>query len=86
MWVLRDFSLQLEDEKGNEITSKEYLENALSLRSRDPNDAKNKIRHALQSYFKTRDCLTMVRPLVNEDRLQSLEELEIESLRPEFIE
>ena len=28
----------------------------------------------------------MVRPLVNEDRLQSLEELEIESLRPEFIE
>ena len=28
----------------------------------------------------------MVRPLVNEDRLQSLEELEIEALRPEFIE
>jgi len=28
----------------------------------------------------------MVRPLVNEDRLQSLEELEIESLRAEFIE
>ena len=28
----------------------------------------------------------MVRPLVQEDRLQSLEELEIECLRPEFIE
>ena len=86
LWVLRDFSLQLEDEKGNEITAQEYLENALSLRSKDPHDTKNKIRNALQSYFKTRDCLTMVRPLVNEDRLQSLEEMEIESLRPEFIE
>ena len=28
----------------------------------------------------------MVRPLLSEDRLQSLEELEIESLRAEFIE
>ena len=47
LWVLRDFSLQLEDENGNEITSKEYLENALSHRSRDPNDSKNKIRQAI---------------------------------------
>ena len=47
LWVLRDFSLQLEDEKGNEISSQEYLENALSHRSRDPNDSKNKIRQAL---------------------------------------
>ena len=30
LWVVRDFSLQLEDEKGNEITATEYLENALS--------------------------------------------------------
>jgi len=67
--VLRDFSLQLEDEQGKEISAREYLENALSHRSRDPNDQKNKIRRALQSYFKTRDCETMVRPLVNEDRL-----------------
>jgi len=86
LWVVRDFSLQLEDESGNEISARQYLENALSQRSKDPNDEKNKIRHALQSYFKNRDCQTMVRPLVNEDRLQSLEELEIESLRPEFIE
>ena len=28
----------------------------------------------------------MVRPLVDEDRLQNLEEMEIESLRAEFIE
>lgn len=29
LWVLRDFSLKLEDETGNKITAKEYLENAL---------------------------------------------------------
>ena len=28
-WVLRDFSLKLEDECGNEITTKQYLENGL---------------------------------------------------------
>lgn len=47
LWVVRDFSLQLEDASGNEITAREYLENALSQRSKDPNDPKNKIRHAL---------------------------------------
>jgi hypothetical protein len=29
-WVVRDFSLQLQDPQGNTITSKEYLEKALS--------------------------------------------------------
>ena len=86
LWVLRDFSLQLEDEKGNEISSKEYLEKALSLRTSDPHDTKNKIRESLCKYFKNRDCTTMVRPLLEEDRLQNLEEMEIESLRAEFIE
>ena len=83
---MRDFSLQLQDEKGNEITSKEYLEKALSQRSNDPHDTKNKIREGLVKYFKNRDCATMVRPLLEEDRLQNLEEMEIEGLRAEFIE
>ena len=29
-WVVRDFSLQLQDPQGNQITSKEYLERALA--------------------------------------------------------
>ena len=29
-WVVRDFSLQLQDPNGNAITSKEYLEKALA--------------------------------------------------------
>lgn len=30
IWVLRDFSLKLQDEKGNDITIKQYLEGALT--------------------------------------------------------
>jgi hypothetical protein len=30
VWVVRDFSLQLIDDKGVHITAKEYLENALA--------------------------------------------------------
>jgi hypothetical protein len=29
-WVVRDFSLQLQDPQGNQISSKEYLEKALA--------------------------------------------------------
>lgn len=29
MWIIRDFTLQLIDQDGEHITSKEYLENAL---------------------------------------------------------
>lgn len=29
MWVVRDFALQMVDEEGNEMNSKEYLERAL---------------------------------------------------------
>lgn len=30
MWVVRDFALQLVDEDGDVLTSKEYLEHALT--------------------------------------------------------
>jgi hypothetical protein len=37
-------------------------------------------------FFKNRDCCTMIRPLTNEDELQSLEKMELEELRSEFVE
>ena len=37
-------------------------------------------------HFKRRDCSTMIRPLVDEDKLQKLEEMEIGELRTEFVE
>jgi len=40
----------------------------------------------LKSFFKERDCCTMIRPLTKEENLQSLEKIPIEDLRPEFVE
>ena len=68
MWVVRDFVLQLVDEDNQEITSKEYLERALTERG-PQDDQKNLIRRALKKYFKNRQCQTMIRPLTNEEEL-----------------
>ena len=40
----------------------------------------------LKSFFKERDCCTMIRPLTKEENLQSLEKMDLEELRPEFVE
>ena len=85
LWVLRDFSLQLIDDNGENITPKEYLEKVLEG-TKNIQDPKNKIRKLIKAYFKDRDCYTMVRPLTNENKLQNLEDLPPEQLRPEFLE
>lgn len=46
---------------------------------------KNKIRKLLTSFFRDRDCFTMVRPLVDETKLQDLDNIPFEQLRPDFI-
>ena len=84
LWILRDFSLQLIDDNGETITPKEYLETVLEG-TKNAQDPKNKIRRLIKSYFKDRDCFTMVRPLTNEGQLQNLESFETEKLRPEFL-
>ena len=85
LWVLRDFSLQLIDDNGENITPKEYLEKVLEG-TKNISDPKNKIRKLIKAYFKDRDCYTMVRPLTNENQLQNLEDLAPDKLRPEFLE
>ena len=85
LWVLRDFSLQLIDENGENITSKEYLEKVLEG-TKNISDPKNKSRKLIKAYFKDRDCFAMVRPLTNENKLQNLVELPPEQLRPQFLE
>ena len=66
LWVVRDFALQLCDENGTEIGSKEYLERALLEKG---SDSKNDIRKCLKKFFKERECCTIIRPLTNEDEL-----------------
>jgi len=88
VWVIRDFSLQLKNPDGEPITSREYLERCLEVQKgfSDSIEQKNKIRNLLKDFFKERDCITLVRPLTNEDNLQNLERMEISKLRPEFAE
>lgn len=88
MWVVRDFTLQLMDADQEPITSKEYLEKALSQQKgfSETVESKNRIRRLLKSFFKERDCCTMIRPLTKEDQLQNLAEMDLDQLRPEFVE
>lgn len=88
LWVLRDFTLQLVDDEGDSITAKGYLEGALTAQKgfTDEVEQKNRIRRLIQTFFKERDCFTMVRPLTDEEELQSLERKELKDLRSEFIE
>lgn len=86
IWVLRDFALELEDERGDPLTPDEYLENA--LRPQRGYEAsileRNRLRHMLTSFFPHRKCHPLVRPLADESRLQQIDDVPYESLRPQF--
>ncbi len=88
MWVIRDFSLQLKNKEGNPITSKEYLEYSLEMQPGNSEFIinKNQIRKMVKEYFPNRDCVTLVRPLLEEGNLQKLERTPSSRLRKEFIE
>lgn len=87
LWLIRDFSLKLEDSEGNTITSKQYLENALALvkGSSSSVEEKNRIRRMINLYFAERDCFTMIRPVESEEDLQNLKNLPDDLFRPEFM-
>ncbi|POM72054.1 Guanylate-binding protein [Phytophthora palmivora] len=87
LWVVRDFTLQLQED-GKKVTSKEYFESALKQQPPLTEEVvqKNKIRSLLSTFFPSRDCVTMVRPLSDEALLRDLIRQPYGSLRPEFRE
>ena len=88
LWLLRDFSLKLEDKNGNVITEKQYLEHALEniSGSSDIVEEKNRVRNLIKTYFPEKDCFIMVRPVEKESDLQNLQNLPDYQLRKEFVE
>lgn len=84
--MVRDFSLRLNDQYGNSISQKQYLENSLQPQkgNSDAIEQKNRIRRMIKQFFKERDCSTMVRPVENERDLQRLQSLPDSEFRPEF--
>ena len=86
-WVLRDFSLKLEDSEGNEINPNQYLENSL-MEQEGTSDIileKNLIRKKIKNYFIERYCFPLVRPVENEKDLQNLMNLPETNIRAEFL-
>jgi len=61
VWVLRDFSLRLEDAQGTTITEDEYLTRALT-HSDGATDERNSVRTAIRDSFLTTQLVTMPRP------------------------
>ena len=88
LWLLRDFSLKLEDSDGNVITEKQYLEEALKELNGLTNtiEEKNRVRNLIRAYFPERDCYVMVRPTEDEQDLQNLQHLPDKKFRKEFLE
>jgi hypothetical protein len=87
LWLLRDFSLELEI-AGKSITSREYLERALSTMEGKGErvEAKNRIRQFIKQFFVDRDCFTMKRPVSDEAKLQRLAQVPLSELRPEYLQ
>eukprot|EP00747_Dinoflagellata_sp_TGD_P050989 gnl/TRDRNA2_/TRDRNA2_147088_c1_seq2.p1 gnl/TRDRNA2_/TRDRNA2_147088_c1~~gnl/TRDRNA2_/TRDRNA2_147088_c1_seq2.p1 ORF type:complete len:542 (+),score=133.22 gnl/TRDRNA2_/TRDRNA2_147088_c1_seq2:91-1716(+) len=85
LWVLRDFHLQLKNEKQETITATEYLEHCLRPVGHALTDSeKNKVREVIKELFRERDCSTIVRPVADESQLRHIEALGYDTLRPEF--
>ena len=57
-----------------------------NTKSHQEQEQKNKIRKLIKTYFKDRDCFTMVRPTMKEKDLQNLDKSSADKLRPEFLE
>ncbi|KAH7459319.1 Guanylate-binding protein 4 [Phytophthora ramorum] len=85
LWVVRDFTLQLLD-NGKKISAKQYLENALQPTGGYSDDAveKDQIRALLSDFFRQRDCVTLVRPVDDEQQLRNLPQVPYDDLRDEF--
>ncbi|GAB5366505.1 hypothetical protein AAMO2058_001149100 [Amorphochlora amoebiformis] len=85
IWVLRDFTLALEDKDGKPLTPNEYLDNALRpIKAGCRGSSKNDIRSAICSAFRKRECMILVRPIQDEVKLRRLEDIPTHRLRGMF--
>lgn len=84
MWLLRDFTLELNG------SPSQYLEQSLSVEEHSSYTSSSqpeskKIKNQIVRIFKDRSCFTLVRPVSEESDLQKLNELPDHALRRDFI-
>uniref|UniRef100_A0A8C6HB16 GB1/RHD3-type G domain-containing protein n=1 Tax=Mus spicilegus TaxID=10103 RepID=A0A8C6HB16_MUSSI len=87
VWVVRDFMLELKF-NGEEITSDDYLENALKLiPGYNPRvQASNSARECIRCFFPNRKCFVFDRPTHDRELLQKLETISEDQLDLKFRE
>jgi hypothetical protein len=87
LWLLKDFTLELLDEKGRKITANDYLEDSLNPSKVVEKEGTSaiRIREAIVKLFRQRECMVFVRPVEHESQLQSLNSLKLKNMRPEFV-
>jgi hypothetical protein len=91
LWILRDFILEIKDTQGRIVTAPQYLESALvdvtpAIKGSSRDTQKSyQIRQSLINFFKSRDCLTLVRPVNDESELRNIQHLRDEQIRPDFL-
>uniref|UniRef100_A0A672N7J5 GB1/RHD3-type G domain-containing protein n=1 Tax=Sinocyclocheilus grahami TaxID=75366 RepID=A0A672N7J5_SINGR len=86
VWAVRDFTLELK--MGNkQITSDEYLESALTLKSGSSPQTEqyNLPRRCLRHFFAVRKCFVLPRPASTQN-MRRMEELTEKELDSEFLE
>ncbi|KAA0156662.1 hypothetical protein FNF29_00773 [Cafeteria roenbergensis] len=88
VWVLRDFHLLLVDSDGQELTPRDYMEQRLADDGALDGDSlrRNRVRRAITTFFRRRDCHALMLPVEDEDDLQRLPELGDDELRRGFLE
>jgi hypothetical protein len=82
-WVLRDFSLEMVDRTGRNLTADEYLEECLKEGENCHNKSEKEL---LRRLFLERHCSPLIRPVINEQTLNNLQGIDKDQLRPEFKE
>ncbi|CAK4106774.1 unnamed protein product [Aphanomyces euteiches] len=90
VWLLRDFLLDIQD-SGEQLTPNAYLERSLESREGASKRAskrvqeRNRIRRSIRTLFTHRECMTLVRPATDEDKLRHASLLPDDELRSEFL-
>ena len=86
IWALRDFHLSIVNDQGVPVTSKEYMENVLSMPTFMGKNGKinSEFSEMVLTTFKDRDCVTLPRPVEREKDLESFDEFSLPDLRIKF--
>lgn len=71
VWLLRDFSLEMETTNGKCQTATEYLDSVLRVSALHDSGKRNQ-RQIILDLFEDRSCMTLMRPCDRDDDLQTL--------------